>query len=116
MGEVERILGRVSGKSASAVTPEARLGDDLGLDSLDRIELVGWLEEQLNTEVAEEELTEETAVQDLKQMVGQGAAQHLRLAPWALSQPACVARWTFPAGVGLPYLQSDCPAKCGGSG
>jgi acyl carrier protein len=85
VGEVERILVWVSGKPTSAITPEARLGDDLGLDSLDRIELVGWLEEQLNTEVAEEELTEETTVQDLKQRVGQGAPQHLHLARWALS-------------------------------
>ncbi|HZA24650.1 MAG TPA: 1-acyl-sn-glycerol-3-phosphate acyltransferase, partial [Dehalococcoidia bacterium] len=102
VGEVERILGRVSGKSASAVTPEARLGDDLGLDSLDRIELVGWLEEQLNTEVAEEELTEETAVQDLKQMVGQGATQHLHFACWALSRPVCVARRAFQQGLVFP--------------
>jgi long-chain acyl-CoA synthetase len=101
-GEVERLLVRVSGKSASAVTPEASLGSDLGLDSLARIELVGLLEAQLNSEVAEEQLTEETTVQDLKQMVGQGSAEPIHFARWSLSWPISVARLAFQRGLIFP--------------
>jgi long-chain acyl-CoA synthetase len=101
-GELERILVRVSGEPASAVTPEAHLGDDLGLDSIARIELVGLLEEQLNTEVAEEDLTEETTVQDLKQMVGQGTAGRLRFARWTLSRLVGMVRRAFQQGLVFP--------------
>jgi len=101
-GEVERLLVRVSGKSPSAVTPNANLGSDLGLDSLARIELVGLLEEQLNSEVAEEQLTEETTVQDLKQMVGQSSAEPIHFARWSLSRPISAARSAFQRGLIFP--------------
>ena len=40
----------------SAVTPDAKFGDDLDADSLDLVELVMALEEEFGVEVPEEEL------------------------------------------------------------
>ena len=42
----------------SAVTPEAKFGDDLDADSLDLVELVMALEEEFDISVPEEELTD----------------------------------------------------------
>jgi acyl carrier protein len=41
---------------ASAITPDASFGEDLGADSLDLVELVMALEETFNVEVSEDEL------------------------------------------------------------
>jgi acyl carrier protein len=42
----------------SAVTPDAKFGDDLDADSLDLVELVMALEEEFDISVPEEELTD----------------------------------------------------------
>jgi acyl carrier protein len=42
----------------SAVTPDAKFGDDLDADSLDLVELVMALEEEFDIEVPEEDLAE----------------------------------------------------------
>ena len=42
----------------SAVTPDAKFGDDLAADSLDLVELVMALEEEFDIEVPEEDLAE----------------------------------------------------------
>ena len=47
----------------SAVTPDAKFGDDLDADSLDLVELVMALEEEFETEIPDEEAEKITTVQ-----------------------------------------------------
>jgi acyl carrier protein len=50
------IIVEVLGVDASAVTPEARFGDDLEADSLDLVELMMAIEERFDIEIPEEDL------------------------------------------------------------
>ncbi|MEP1123786.1 MAG: acyl carrier protein [Ilumatobacter sp.] len=53
----------------SAVTPDAKFGDDLDADSLDLVELVMALEEEFDIEVPEEELEGVETVQNAYDLV-----------------------------------------------
>ena len=50
------IIVEVLGVDSSAVTLEARFGDDLEADSLDLVELMMAIEERFDIEIPEEEL------------------------------------------------------------
>ena len=52
---VKKIIVSQLNVSEEQVTPEASFIDDLGADSRDQVELVMALEEELNTEIPEEE-------------------------------------------------------------
>ena len=53
------------GCEAAAVTPEARLNEDLGADSLAAMELIMALEEKLDIEIDDAELDQFKTVNDL---------------------------------------------------
>jgi len=52
---VKKIIVSQLNVSEEQVTPEASFIDDLGADSLDKVELVMALEEEFDTEIPEEE-------------------------------------------------------------
>jgi acyl carrier protein len=56
------IVVEVLGVDASAVTLEARFGDDLEADSLDLVELMMAIEERFDIEIPEEELADVATV------------------------------------------------------
>ncbi len=60
------------------VTPSARLGLDLDLSSIDRLELITLLEEEFHVDLPEIEVTGETTVQQIEQLVQSAPRQ----APW----------------------------------
>ncbi|MGI9644172.1 MAG: acyl carrier protein [Ilumatobacteraceae bacterium] len=53
----------------SAVTPDAKFGDDLDADSLDLVELVMALEEEFDVEVPEEDLEGVETVQQAYDLI-----------------------------------------------
>jgi len=55
-GRFKKCAVEVLSVDESAVTPDAKFGDDLDADSLDLVELVMALEEEFGVEVPEEEL------------------------------------------------------------
>ncbi len=55
-GRFKKCAVEVLSVDESAVTPEAKFGDDLDADSLDLVELVMALEEEFDISVPEEEL------------------------------------------------------------
>ena len=59
-------IGRIP---TSSVTPAARLSSDLNLDSLQRVELLGVIEEEFGTYVADDALDPEATVADLAAIV-----------------------------------------------
>ncbi|MGH2775009.1 MAG: acyl carrier protein [Actinomycetota bacterium] len=63
----EHLEGR--GIESSDITMEADLAGDLGLDSLDTVELTLALEQQYNIEIPDEELTDLTSVKDAVELI-----------------------------------------------
>lgn len=59
------VIVETVGCEAAAVTPEARLNEDLGADSLAAMELIMALEEKLDIEIDDAELDQFKSVNDL---------------------------------------------------
>jgi long-chain acyl-CoA synthetase len=62
-----KLLARL-GKPGVA-SPDAKLGGDLALDSMSRVELMSAIEDQYHIDLDEEALTESTTVADLEQLI-----------------------------------------------
>ncbi len=62
--KVKQIIVDQLGVEASDVTPAASFVDDLGADSLDRVELVMALEETFGVEIPDEDAEKIATVQD----------------------------------------------------
>ncbi|OLB21813.1 MAG: acyl carrier protein [Acidobacteriales bacterium 13_2_20CM_55_8] len=62
--KVKRIIGEQLGVDEGEVTLSASFVDDLGADSLDRVELVMALEEAFDLEIPDEEAEKIRTVQD----------------------------------------------------
>jgi len=62
--KVKQIIMDQLGVEASAVTPAASFVEDLGADSLDRVELVMALEEAFEVEIPDAEAEKIVTVQD----------------------------------------------------
>ena len=66
---LREIMAARLGLSAEQLVPEARLAEDLGLDSLDAVELAISVERKFDIEVPEEELTKLKTVADMVALV-----------------------------------------------
>lgn len=67
--EVKNIIVEQLGVEADKVTMEASFIDDLGADSLDIVELVMALEEQYDTEIADEVAEKMSTVKDVVEYI-----------------------------------------------
>ena len=63
--KVKEIIVEQLGVNADQVTPEAKMIEDLGADSLDAVELVMAIEEEFGIEVPDEEAEKLTSVADI---------------------------------------------------
>ena len=61
--KIKKVITDQLGVSEEEITKEASFIDDLGADSLDTVELVMALEEEFETEIADEEAEKLTTVQ-----------------------------------------------------
>jgi acyl carrier protein len=66
---LREIMAARLGLPAEQLLPEARLVEDLGLDSLDAVELAISVERKFDIEVPEEELTKLKTVADMVALV-----------------------------------------------
>jgi len=66
---LREIMAARLGLSAEQLVPEARLVEDLGLDSLDAVELAISVERKFDIEVPEEQLTKLKTVADMVALV-----------------------------------------------
>jgi acyl carrier protein len=67
---VKQIIVEQLGVDESEVTPNASFVDDLGADSLDRVELVMALEEAFDIEIPDEDAEKINNVQDALSYIG----------------------------------------------
>jgi acyl carrier protein len=72
--KVRNILAEQLGVDLSEVTPDARILDDLGADSLDVVEMVMSLEEAFDIEVPDKDVEELRTVADVERYVTRAVA------------------------------------------
>ena len=63
--KVKEIIVEQLGVNADQVTPEAKMIEDLGADSLDAVELVMAIEEEFGIEIPDEDAEKLVAVSDI---------------------------------------------------
>ncbi|MBI4150267.1 AMP-binding protein, partial [Candidatus Woesearchaeota archaeon] len=91
--KIYAILKSIS-KEPSRIAARATLGLDLKLGSIDRVELISLIEQELNVNIDEESITQTTTVADLERMIQEqkGTEEKRTFRPWTLSWPIRVLR------------------------
>jgi long-chain acyl-CoA synthetase len=87
-GPLSELISRVAGRDLPAVREDTRLDSDLGLSSLDRVELMGALEDRYQVDLSEARFSAVQTVGDLERMLGGRTTQSV-----AYHYPAWVLRW-----------------------
>jgi long-chain acyl-CoA synthetase len=76
------LLARVTGTSVAEIREESLLVADLGLTSIDRLELVNFLEQEYRLDIDDSQIGPKTRVSDLRQIIKKGGkltkCDHLR--------------------------------------
>jgi long-chain acyl-CoA synthetase len=86
------LVARVTGRGTPKLSPDADLENDLGLSSLERVELLGALEDRYQVDLSETKFAEVATVKDLDRLLhGEAAGRREFHYPlWTLKWPA---RW-----------------------
>ena len=84
---VARIVARTAKVPLDRVRPDAQLAQDLGLDSLGRVDLLGAIEEELGANVDDAALAPDATIADLERLVAaaHGATREGASYTWPLS-------------------------------
>ena len=89
---LQELISKISRRSAADLRPDAKLEDDLGLSSLERVDLFSALEDRYQVDLNEASFSTARTVGDLEQMLagrGFGRAEY-HYPRWTLSWPV---RW-----------------------
>jgi long-chain acyl-CoA synthetase len=65
-GDLESILSQLTGKNPSELEKDRRLGEDLGLSSLQQVDLLSQLENRVGLDLDEEQFTGLSTIEELK--------------------------------------------------
>ena len=87
-GVLGDLISRVAGRGVSTLREDARLDSDLGLSSLDRVELMGALEDRYQVDLSESRFSTVRTVGDLERMLRGEAISNV-----AYHYPRWVLRW-----------------------
>lgn len=68
-GMVEKIIARITGRTASQITDKQKLVADLKMDSLERVELVSLIEQETGVSLDESAIGTTTTIGDIKRQV-----------------------------------------------
>ena len=92
---VMQLIGRITGRSSQAMNEEAKLDSDLGLSSLDRVELISALEDRYQVDLSETGFSAARTVGDVERMLRGEVKQRLgyHYPGWVLRWPVTWARW-----------------------
>ena len=91
---ISDILARITGKNVRNVSVGTSLETGLGLSSLERVELMGALEDRYRVDLSETSFTAASTVGDLEKLVRQGATQarEFHYPRWTLRWPVTWVR------------------------
>lgn len=91
---LEELIARVTGRSVAGLREDASLDSDLGLSSLDRVELLSTLEDRYQVDLSETRFSALRTVGDVERMLrgdaARGAGYHYP--SWALRWPVTMLR------------------------
>jgi long-chain acyl-CoA synthetase len=66
---LEELIGRITGRTTGALTPNSKLEGDLNLSSMDRVELMGALEDRYQVDLSEANFAQVSTVGELERML-----------------------------------------------
>ncbi|MGE5618314.1 MAG: AMP-binding protein [Sphingomonadaceae bacterium] len=113
---LRRVVAELAHVSSDKVEAAAQLGADLGMDSIELVELVVRLEQELGVDLPEEQVTAETTVGELERLVerGRGEVTQTSLPWWALSRPVRAVRQAIQRLILFPALRFFCELRVEG--
>ena len=88
---VTELIGRIAGRSVTGLNAESALDSDLGLSSLDRVELIGALEDRYQVDLSETRFSAARTVGDVERMLQGEVRQRVEY-----HYPGWVLRWPMP--------------------
>jgi long-chain acyl-CoA synthetase len=92
---VAELIGRITGRSVAGLEASAALDSDLGLSSLDRVELISALEDRYQIDLSETRFSAARTVGDVEKML-RGEARpraEYHYPRWVLRWPVTWVRW-----------------------
>ncbi|MFY9560403.1 MAG: AMP-binding protein [Terriglobales bacterium] len=91
---LSELLARVTGRSPQKLARDADLESELGLSSLERVELLGALEDRYQVDLSETKFASAATVGDLERLLqgDRGERRELHYPRWALRWPVTWAR------------------------
>ena len=92
---VTEMISRITGRAAGGANADAKLDTDLGLSSLDRVELISALEDRYQVDLSETRFSAARTVGDVERMLrGEaGARAEYHYPGWVLRWPVTWVRW-----------------------
>ncbi len=92
---VMELISRIAGRSVAGMNADATLDSDLGLSSLDRVELISALEDRYQLDLGETRLSAARTVGDVERMLSGGARPRAEYhyPGWVLRWPVTWLRW-----------------------
>ncbi len=92
---VTEMISRITGRATGRANADAKLDTDLGLSSLDRVELISALEDRYQVDLSETRFSAARTVGDVERMLrGEvGARAEYHYPAWVLRRPVTWVRW-----------------------
>jgi long-chain acyl-CoA synthetase len=103
---VAELIGRITGRNVRGLSADAALDSDLGLSSLDRVELISALEDRYQVDLSETRFSAARTVGDVEKML-RGEARpraEYHYPGWALRWPVTWARLLVHYLLGKPAM------------
>ncbi len=92
---LEELIGRITGRSVRGFNADAALDSDLGLSSLDRVELISALEDRYQVDLSETRFSAARTVGDVERMLSGETRERAEYhyPRWVLRWPVTWVRW-----------------------
>lgn len=103
---VAELVGQITGRSTAGLNSAAGLESDLGLSSLDRVELIGALEDRYQVDLSETRFSAARTVGDVERMLsGEGLRRvEYHYPRWVLRWPVTWLRWIAQRFLIMPAM------------
>ena len=100
------LIGRITGRSVTKLDADAVLDSDLGLSSLDRVELISALEDRYQVDLSETRFSAARTVRDVERMLSGEARPRAEYhyPRWVLRWPVTWARWLAHYSLMMPAM------------
>ena len=92
---VTEMISRITGRAVGRANADAKLDTDLGLSSLDRVELISALEDRYQVDLSETRFSAARTLGDVERMLRGGAGERAEYhyPGWVLRWPVTWVRW-----------------------